>query len=522
MLQSTIIFFLFLGPLVFFHELGHFLFARFFGVRVEVFSLGFGPKLLRKKWGDTEYTISLIPLGGYVKMYGDNPLNREEVPQDQRKYAYTYKSKWAKFWIVFGGPLANFILAFVIYFGLVSFGEKVPRAVFGEVKKETLLYDKGFRTADVITKINEKTIFGVDDLNLIDHKIKNISILRNGKKIVLDYQNTAQSFATEYSKVQNFSLRAPIVKSAEGSLYYISATKDINYSFAYENVESAFLDTKTIFLTKINQPLSEVKNLIKVVGDFSKIKLGAETKKMTSDTSSLDEVLFKEKFFLNDLAVDNVALSSPADQAGLQKGDFIISVNDNKLSSFLMMKSIIQNSKTQVKVDVFRKGKILTKTLKPIEKNGQKIIGVTSSILFFPMMVESQSEGFSTALLKAYVRTKDGIVKTFNGFKKLIMGDVSLKQIGGPLTIASVASDSLSVSLAMFFRLMALISINLGLINLFPVPVLDGGHIVMLLVETINRGPLSKNVLLRLQQVGVSLLFLLMFVAIFNDITRFF
>ncbi|MFW5872148.1 MAG: site-2 protease family protein [bacterium] len=115
MLEKILIFIVFLCPIVFVHELGHFLFARLFGVRVEVFSIGFGPKLLKWKKKTTEYAISLIPLGGYVKMFGDDPLNKDELPEEERKYSYVHKNKWAKFWIIFGGPLANIIFAYILY-----------------------------------------------------------------------------------------------------------------------------------------------------------------------------------------------------------------------------------------------------------------------------------------------------------------------------------------------------------------------------------------------------------------------
>ena len=114
-------FIIILFPLVFFHELGHFFFARLFGVRVEVFSIGFGKKLYSWKIGDTEYVLSLIPLGGYVKMYGDDPLAKDSIPEDQRKYSFNFKGKWARFWIVFGGPLANFVFSYFIFLICSSF-----------------------------------------------------------------------------------------------------------------------------------------------------------------------------------------------------------------------------------------------------------------------------------------------------------------------------------------------------------------------------------------------------------------
>ena len=118
MLEKVFIFVIFLFPLVFFHELGHFLFARFFGVRVEVFSLGFGAKLFKFKRGDTEYCFSLIPLGGYVKMYGDDPMKMDEIPEEERKYSFTFKSKLARFWIVFGGFISKFY--FYLFYFLLS------------------------------------------------------------------------------------------------------------------------------------------------------------------------------------------------------------------------------------------------------------------------------------------------------------------------------------------------------------------------------------------------------------------
>jgi regulator of sigma E protease len=143
-LEKIGIFIIFLCPLVFFHELGHFLFARFFGVRVQVFSIGFGPKIFKLVKNGTEYAISLIPLGGYVKMFGDDPFSSDEIPEEERKYAFTHKGKWARFWIVFGGPLANFIMAFCIFYLLLLSGEKVPEARFGFVSDQSVFINMGF------------------------------------------------------------------------------------------------------------------------------------------------------------------------------------------------------------------------------------------------------------------------------------------------------------------------------------------------------------------------------------------
>ena len=137
-------------------------------------------------------------------------------------------------------------------------------------------------------------------------------------------------------------------------------------------------------------------------------------------------------------------------------------------------------------------------------------------------LIQTKSKGVFASIPLAVERTIDSIKKTIDGFVKLITNQVSLKAIGGPLSIGKVAHDSFQMSLSYFFQLMALISVNLGVINLFPIPVLDGGHIMFIGFEILNRGPLSRRKMEFAQKVGLSLLLVLMFGAIFNDITRFF
>jgi regulator of sigma E protease len=178
-------------------------------------------------------------------------------------------------------------------------------------------------------------------------------------------------------------------------------------------------------------------------------------------------------------------------------------------------------------VDILSGGIQATKKVIPevkeVDKKKTKLIGIESGVEYVqPKLIIAKADNFGVALVTAFQRTWDGIVKTFSGYKKLITREVSLNNIGGPLAIGKVASDSLNISFSMFFRLMAIISINLGVINLFPIPVLDGGHIMFLIFETFNGGPLSRKKLEIAQRFGVSVLFLLIFVALFNDITRLF
>jgi regulator of sigma E protease len=514
-------FMIFLGPLVFFHELGHFLFARLAGVRVEVFSIGFGPKLFRKKWGDTEYALSLIPLGGYVKMFGDNPLDDTELTEAEKKVAFTHKSKWRRFWIVFGGPLANFILAFAIYFFLVIGGEKVPEARVGIVPVDSDYYSLGLRSGDVLKKINDSNILSFDDLNMVDTNVKSITVNRRGENVELKVDTNGIEFIQNFSKIRS-GLRAPIVLDENGKQFFISLTDKPNFYLSLDNLKD---EVGTSFrLIPISSDIEKLKKIEDIELDLNNaVVFDAQ------DSQNIFNRLMKNGYYPRDLVIENVLMGSAADKAKLNKGDIIAKVNGKTILSFDGLRDQVVNSKDgeAITVTVLEKGKEVQKSLIPeiVDRDGQKIkaIGVQSGIVFLPLKtVEYKTDGLGAAFIMAYHRTIDGIAKTYDGFKKLILGEVSLNNLGGPLTIGKVASDSFNVGASMFLRLMAIISINLGLINLFPIPVLDGGHIVFLILEAINGGPLSKKKVQVAQQIGMSMLFLLIFVSLFNDISRLF
>lgn len=523
MLEGIVIFLLFLGPLVFFHELGHFLFARLAGVRVETFSIGFGPKLLKFKRGDTVYAFSLIPLGGYVKMFGDNPLSEEEMTPEEEKVAYTKKGRWARFWIVFGGPLANFILAFFIYFALVSVGEKVPETRFGVLPEKTILYDLGFRTGDVVKKINSQEIVSFDDLNLVDSEVKEVSIKRGDSIKTISVNMTGMDFIKNFSKF-NSLFRAPVLVNTKGEFYLIKekGLSDLTKILSLEEYNAS--SKKEFELFKIDSKVPD--NRI----NYEELGLGKDAINLSvGEGTNLFEELKTNNFYPSDLAIGSVLMGSAAEEVKLKQFDIITALDGKEIARFEELRQFVQKMKEgeKVKLTVLnaegKKELDVAPQLK--EYNGTKMmsIGIASSIRLHPVrMIEVESKGLFDSIAKAWDRTYEGSVKTVLGFKKLITGEVSLKQVGGPIAIGQVATDSFHISLSMFFRLMALISINLGIINLLPIPVLDGGHIVFILLETLNRGPLSKKKIEYAQQVGLSILFILIFGALFNDISRLF
>lgn len=511
-----------MGPLVFFHELGHFLFARLFGVRVETFSIGFGPKILKVKKGDTEYAISLIPLGGYVKMFGDDPLNKDAIPEEERKHSFTHKGKWARFWIVMGGPLANFIMAYVIFFSLLTTGERMPEMKIGVISSDSTFYSKGIKSGDTISKINGEEVYNPTDIIFEgEDLIKTMTIKRFGKDVTLTLNMTGKDFFEEFAKYPP-TLRQPIVVDKKGVQYAVTLTKgNVDWDASYDQLRQTWNSNEPVFLYQV-----EVREKNKT--DPFKVNYDQEKNLSLTAYDNLDKALEENGYKTVDLSVKKIQAQSAAMEVGLKEGDVIYSLNGKPVYSFEELRDTLQRTnEPSVKLSVWRNGSLKDFSITPKiqNRNGEavKLIGVHSGGIFQPLkFVETSPKPIGQALLISFTRTWETVVKTVEGFKKLLTAEVSFKTIGGPLAIGKVASDSFYTSLSYFFQLMALISVNLGVINLFPIPVLDGGHIMFILLEIINRGPVSRRKMEIAQQVGLSILLMLMVGAIFNDVNRFF
>ena len=509
MIEKIIIFILFLGPLIFFHELGHYLFARLFGVRVEVFSIGFGPKFLKWKLWDTEFTVSAIPLGGYVKMAGDNILEKDHVPPEERAHSFSHKGKWPRFWIVFGGPLANFVLTWFIFFGLTFFGEKTPEIRLGLVSSESFFYTQGLRSGDVIKKVNDTVISHPSDLPIPgDGPIQMLDVSRWGKVHTVQVDFSAKKFFEEFQNHPPF-LRKSIVINEKGERFQLSLEPDKVDNISLGELGHYSADKK-IYFFKINEQ-GETKN-----AEFN----------LKNNTSGMDELLkwlARNQMRPVELVVENIQKDGAAAEAGIQKGDVIVRFNDKDVFAFSNLRKNLENySSKTVRLGIWRDGELKYFDLQPKIKeiNGKqiKLVGVVSAMEYLDLkLIDLDGRGFVASFVVAFKRTGDAFSKIIEGVKKIFVGDVSLKQIGGPLRIGKVASDSFNTSISYFFQIMAFISINLGIINLFPIPVLDGGHIMFIFLEIINRKPLSRKKMEIAQQIGFSLLIFLMLGALFND-----
>ncbi|MCI5150571.1 MAG: RIP metalloprotease RseP [Candidatus Electrothrix sp. MAN1_4] len=353
-MNPLISFILVLGVLIFVHELGHFLFAKLFGVRVLTFSLGFGNKLISKKYGDTEYCISAFPLGGYVKMFGEQP--DEEIAEQDQAVSFTHKTVWQRFGIVFAGPLFNLIFAVFVFWLMFHFG-------------------------------------GLPDY-----------------------------------------------------------------------VESGL--------------------------------------------------------------IGKVAPDSVAEKAGLQDGDLILSIDDQEISTWTQISNAVRDSGGKELHIVIQRGQeTLTIAATPAMDTVKNLFGEEVGERYLLGISRSDELVYKDtsvieAIKYAFLQTWNLIVLTLTGIVKIFQRVVPASELGGPIRIAELAGQQWEAGLMQLLHFTGLLSINLGILNLLPIPVLDGGHLVFLSIEAVRGKPLGEQAILFAQKIGIALLGSLMIFVFYNDIAR--
>lgn len=523
-----------LGPLVIVHEFGHFIFAKIFGVKAEIFSVGFGPKLFSRQWGETEFRMSAIPLGGYVKLLGED--REAKLSEEERKRALHVQAAYKRFFIFFGGPLFNFLFAIVIFMAILMIGEKQATSVLGRVVHHSIAEKAGLQSGDRVVSVNSKPVHLYEELIQSiqeSHPAASVQleIERTGKKFPVMVPTQAKEGFTQYGEVTHLAEVSGIFPAPRGLV--------IGVSQAQSRAAKQGLVTGDKIETLNGQTLKSWEELEK---RFAGLSPGSEfTLEIVSASNSAKKaVTFKKETSLEvlglhsaELFIDQVLDQSPAREAGLQKGDRIITVGGTSIYSFFDLREAVQTSgknSGKVKVTWERDGKMMAAEMTPtatqlrdptLKKVAQYTIGI------MPVMTWAEPDTIVERIWNPFVLLYKGTErmltltwKNFVSLRKMVGGDVSVGTLGGPILIGKIAGESLSRGWHPFLITMAVLSIGLGVLNILPVPVLDGGHLMLLTIEVIRGKPLTLRQMEIVQQVGLSLILLLMVVVIKNDLTR--
>jgi len=524
--------------------LGHFLVARWCGVRVETFSLGFGKKILQYKKGDTTYCISLIPLGGYVKMFGEQP--GDSIAEADKSVSFTHKTVWQRIAIVLAGPIMNFLFAILVFFVVALVGEEMRSPVMGDVKTGSIAYEAGLRSGDRVLSVNGKAVRTWDELQV--ELTKNIG-------------QTAQLEVAEYRLQDKVKLvKVPIqAKNNPNILSTVERVGDIEgISFFAKGTAVAVSGRSPLavvglqtgdFISAVNGRATEkwrdvedhLNNLPTNEGLELQVKrLMDEKGKMQDLTVNLAAGVVKS-YSLQSLGLESaetylgkVMEDSPAMMAGLKAGDKILSIDSKSILGWDDVLNTIRQyqGSEPLNIEIMRGEakqniKVMPKVSEMQNQNGIEEKRFAIGIQPVPNMAASEttvikSDSVGSAALRGVERTWDITAMTVMSFVRLFEAKVSPKNIGGVISIGQAAHDTFKMGLSQFLTMMAIISVNLFILNLLPVPVLDGGHLVFYTIEAVKGSPLSLKKMEIAQQIGIILLMSLMAFALFNDFSRLF
>jgi regulator of sigma E protease len=535
-----------LGILIFVHELGHFVVAKLCGVRVLKFSLGFGPPIgfgdHRLRWvrGGTEYVVAWVPLGGFVRMLGEQmPGDAEspvEIPDDARPDEYLdAKPTWQKIAIVLAGPGMNLALPILLFMVMLWAGIPKPASVVGMVEVDSPAAEVGLLPGDRIVAIDgepvewwEQVVDGIrtgggrDLAVTIERESERLEVtLPLGSRTALDDFGDAEEVG--WGGIGHERLPALIAVQAVDSPAALAGLRSGDRIIRVGGVEAEDWE-------QLAQAYSSA------ASDPVEIELArgleADAPHRTLNVPALGS-LAALGVVSAPILVGSVVEGMPAARAGLLAGDLIVAVDGLPVGSFRLFADTIRASGGRaLEISFVREGVVQSASIQPIEREvpgpfgidgmEEKVfqVGIAHALATLPGVTGLDRERDPvTSFRRALGMTVRNASLIVRGFGKLVTGQVGADQLRGPITIVQIARESLDRGWQVYLGMMMFISINLGILNLLPIPILDGGQLVIFSIEGIKRSPLSLRTREFVQQIGFVVLMLLMGLAFWNDLS---
>jgi regulator of sigma E protease len=442
LIQTLLAFLLALGPLIIFHELGHYTVARLCGVKVLRFSLGMGKIVWSRRFGPdgTEWAISALPLGGYVKMLDLRDPDSGAINPAELRREFTHQNVWRRIAIVAAGPLANFLLAIMIFAGLSMAGTVEPSTRLRATAEKTAAYQAGLRGGELVKAVNGKPVASWPELR----------------------------WEIVQAIVDKRDARLDLIEPQGGQFGAILPAGAL-----------ARLDVESDVLASLGLDMARPKAVI-----------------------------------------EQVIAGGAGARAGLKVGDLITSVDGQPVPDGIALIDLVRGAAGRtLAISGLRAGLPLALQVTPEFDPARKLWVIKVLTSMAPEQVSVSAAPFA-ALEKAVAKTWDTSVMSVKMIGKMISGEVSWKNVTGPITIADYAGQTARMGPAVYLGFIAFISISLGVMNLLPIPVLDGGLLLYYSLEVLTGRPLPERIGAIAQRAGIGLLVMLMALAVFNDVAR--
>ena len=553
-----------LGILVLVHEAGHFLVGRLCGIAAEAFSIGFGPPILRYKRGVTEYRLNWIPLGGYVKFWGATP--QEDVPEGARGLEYWRASVSKRILTVAAGPLANFVLAIFAYALLGAAGVSHPPAQIGDVIEGSAAQAAGFVPGDMVRSINGDPVESWRDIE------RRISKSPGQQMTVVVQRGASQvelSLTPAPTEATNMLGKKVVIGRAGVALGYVPAIVTVMSGDSVmskaglrtgDEVESlrwGDRSPKVLGLWSLLDHLREAR-----IQGATEVSLAVRSAKVPSldlpdgaqrlaptTTDSMREIVLSTDSWPDievskELSVRAFGAALGLEDSQLTLGevawegakvlkpyDRIVAWNGEKLPNIFRLREImVSNREPTARITILRDFKELELEVPlhgfeaQLPEGRVMLYAFVASFLGQPKDPEPVMEQYDGVIAPLGYGVRETVKQSGTllvSIGALLSGDVPLKAIGGPIMIAKVAGDAAKMGWEVFIASMALISINLGLVNLLPIPILDGGQLLLLTAEGVRRRPLGDAAIENFQKLGFAMIMALVLLATYNDLSRF-